>query len=298
MREQIYNLFIFLEDSKIKELGVFAHDANGTDKDKISLLKSSVDYDLPRAQRFPLDSSLTYSRYQAMERLGHHLELFEGVFQAVDAPRDPLVCVTCIVDGLPRIDEVTGIGAMQGEHLYSLVSVDYLEKYSTEEGFDMPRLLNDDYLLAIKLLYNKGYYVSCCKLIVSFIDTIAYLDIGDVPGNFERWLDEYADLKAIGIASSELWEFRNSLIHMTGLESRKVRKGRVRPISFYVGDLDKKPPVGDEKCFNLMELINEIASALERWTKTINSDRSKLETFVERYDLVVSDVRYASFPSE
>lgn len=53
---------------------------------------------------------------------------------------------------------------------------DYLESYTTSNGFDMPKLLNDDYFNAIKLLFNSDYYVSCIKLIVSFIDTVSYIE--------------------------------------------------------------------------------------------------------------------------
>ena len=41
--------------------------------------------------------------------------------------------------------------------------VDWLEKYTSEAGFDFSRLINDDYFLAIKLLYNNRYFVSCKK---------------------------------------------------------------------------------------------------------------------------------------
>lgn len=53
---------------------------------------------------------------------------------------------------------------------------DYLVKYTTPEGFDVPRLINDDFFLAIKLLFNSGLYVSASKLLLSFIDSIAYVE--------------------------------------------------------------------------------------------------------------------------
>ena len=60
------------------------------------------------------------------------------------------------------------------------------------------------------------------KLIASFIDTMAFLEYGDVPGNFVRWLDTYAKIPSLGIKSAQLWELRNSLVHMSNLDSQKV----------------------------------------------------------------------------
>jgi hypothetical protein len=45
------------------------------------------------------------------------------------------------------------------------MSVDYLPKYMTDEGFDFPRLL-----------FNHRHYVSAAKLLMTFIDKI-----GDSP---------------------------------------------------------------------------------------------------------------------
>ena len=123
---------------------------------------------------------------------------------------------------------------------------DYLSVYLTPDGFDMPRLLNDDFFLGIKLCWNHGRYVSTAKLLMSFLDTVAYLEYGDTPRNFQRWLDSYANLAAIGVTSEELWEFRNSLLHMTTLDFRKVTAGHVRRLTFYVAQ--SVPGSGSAAC--------------------------------------------------
>ena len=107
--------------------------------------------------------------------------------------------------------------------------IDYLTKYSTEDGFDLPRLLNDDFFVAIRLLFNNRCYVSAANLLMSFIDSIAFVEYGDCTGgsNFCRWLESYVDLQSIGITAEEIWEHRNSLVHMTNLDSRKVLSGKV-----------------------------------------------------------------------
>ncbi len=96
---------------------------------------------------------------------------------------------------------------------------DYLESYTTPDGFDMQRLLNDDYFNAIKLLFNSKYYVSCMKLIVSFVDTVSYLEFGDTPGAFVRWLKTYSAIDKLGITEQQLWEHRNSILHMSNVSA-------------------------------------------------------------------------------
>lgn len=106
----------------------------------------------------------------------------------------------------------------------------YLLEYMKPNGFDLPRLLNDDYFNAIRLLWNNKQYVSVMKLLLSFLDTVAYLDSGDTPGNFQKWLNNYADITSLDVTADELWELRNSLLHMTNSDSRKVARGEVRRI--------------------------------------------------------------------
>jgi hypothetical protein len=101
--------------------------------------------------------------------------------------------------------------------------------------FDVPQLINDDYFLAIKQLFNARHFVSAAKLLMSFIDTVGFIDAGDVRDGFSQWLDKYADLTSLGISPKELWEFRNGLLHMTNLRSRAVASGNTAPLIFYVG---------------------------------------------------------------
>jgi hypothetical protein len=49
--------------------------------------------------------------------------------------------------------------------------IDYSAKYLTDEGFDLPQLLNDDFFVAIKLLFNNRGYVSATKRLLSFVDS-------------------------------------------------------------------------------------------------------------------------------
>ena len=117
-------------------------------------------------------------------------------------------------------------------------NIDYFPSYIVNGRLDLPRLINDDFFLAIKICYNSGYYTSATKLLMCFIDTISYISFGTSSGkSFQEYLDRYCDLKKVGITSLELWEHRNGILHMTNLESRKITKGEVKRLISYVGTL-------------------------------------------------------------
>jgi len=271
--------------------------------------------DLKNAKKLPIPSKFSrsdasghpvlfhYEKYNAMVRLGRHLQLFEEIFQNLNAPDEPLLVITSIADGEIIINAMTELDSLRLSLFQNSritghgIMIDYLEHYTTDRGFDISNLINDDYFLSIKLLYNNRHYVSAAKLLFSFIDTIAYLEFGDISKNFQKWLDCYADLNSVGVNSSELWEMRNSLLHMTNPDSRQVLSGRVRRLVFYVGNLSESAPTEDEtaKYFSLNDLIDAIISALQRWFLSFNENRSKMEDFIIRYDRILSDTRYAVF---
>lgn len=171
---------------------------------------------------------------------------------------------------------------------------DWLVDYHTDAGFDLPRLLNDDCFLAIKLLLNNQHCVSAMKLLMSALDTIAYLEFGDTPGSFQAWLNAYADLSFLGATADELWELRNSLLHMTNLDSRKVSAGKIRRLMFYFGHLPNGFPTEDAraKYMSIWKLIECVDEAFAKYCESFNNNAAKFEIFVARYDKIVSDKRY------
>jgi hypothetical protein len=177
-------------------------------------------------------------------------------------------------------------------------SIDYLTRYMTPTGLDVPRLLNDDFFEAIRLLFNSRKFVSSLKLLLSFVDTMAFLETGESSGSsFQRWLDTYVDLSLVGATSQELWEHRNSLLHMTNLDSRRVASGRVRRLLSYVGELPVGVPAetADSKFFSFKRLISAIGEGVRKFLGQLNADPAKLKLFLERYDLIVSDHRQMVF---
>jgi hypothetical protein len=174
------------------------------------------------------------------------------------------------------------------------MSTDYFGKYFTSDGFDFPNLIHDDFMKPIKLLFNNEHYVSASKLLMTFIDSVGYVEYGESSKNpFIDWLNNYADLSTVGVTSAELWEQRNSLLHMSNLDSRKVVAGKEKRLFFYIGSLDGPPPIGDEtsKCYSFWHLILALGEACENWFKSYDRDRNKISGFIERYDLIASDSR-------
>lgn len=311
MKEKIFNCFIYTDGEKISQLGVATHEMEGSDEEKMEFLRRSVSNDSLIANKANVrsctigtsDGTFKYSSYMALVRTGRSMEVFEEFFSIYDAPENPICCITPIVNGEAKIDATHGltpfyVSSFEDHPKLGLGKMaDYLELYTTPDGFDMSRLLNDDYFNAIRLLFNEKHYVSCMKLIVSFIDTVSYLEFGDVSGGFTQWLKKYASLEKLGITEQQLWEHRNSVLHMSNLDSRKVLAGKEKRISFCVAKSGYVPNSNlDIQYFNLKDLIDEIAQGLAAWAKTLQESQNKMVIFIERYDRVISDARHAASP--
>lgn len=308
MKEKFFNCFLYTDGTEISQLGVAVHEMDGSDEEKMEFLRRSVHSDcliatLANVRSCSIGTSdgiFKYSSYMALVRSGRSLEIFEEFFARYDASANPLCCITPIVNGEPQIDIAQGhepfyVSSFEDHpKLGKGKMADYLEFYTTPDGFDMPRLLNDDYFNAIKLLFNSKYYVSCMKLIVSFIDTVSYLEFGDIPGGFVQWLKTYASIEKLGITEQQLWEHRNSVLHMSNLDSRKVLAGKEKRISFCIARSGYVPnPDLDTQYFNLKDLIDEIAQALAQWIHAFQENPDKMLIFIERYDRIISDSRNA-----
>ena len=170
----------------------------------------------------------------------------------------------------------------------------YLTKYVNNNEFNVPAMINDDFFEAIKLCFNAKKYISCAKLLVSFIDTIGFIKYGNDNRAFKKWLDDYVDLAKLGITSDELWEHRNSLLHMSTLESKKVLEGKFPILMAYVGRMPEGVELPDGyKGYNLNELIGEITKGISRFIEDFIA--AEPELFMSRYDLILSDHRYDEY---
>lgn len=300
--ERIFNIFVYFDDGLARHYGVRHHRRTGSDDAKCEHLRVHVDGDHPLAQRFSLPRSFTAEQWLAAQRVGDVLQYFEDALTLYRASPSPVFCLTSIVDGMPKIDRTIGPKSFRGNQVMASEIFgsfpDYLVEYVEADRLDLPRLINDDYFIAIRTLFNNRLYVSCTKLLMSCIDTLAFVEFGDQPGNFANWLDTYVTLTVHGINSEELWEFRNSVLHMTNLASRKVLSGNVSPIVPYVGTQPTLPAAspGSPKPLNLYGLIASVADGIGKWAESYNEDRDKFLAFVERYDLTISDSRMAWCP--
>lgn len=306
--EHIFNFFYFCTDRKVTAIGVRVHHVDGDDQQKVEFLKSmvesdSVDCELLDVPGLFLNSAgeLTQDDVFAMMRLGTALNLFDSYLnEKYPGICSPLYVLTPFNNGQQTIDISLEHGPMDLQALGVTNIQDYLIGYTSAEGFDLPRLLHDDFYHAIKLLYNNKLYVSHAKLMMSFIDSVGYLEFGDVPRGaenvFVRWLKNFSDVyNKLGVTPEELWEFRNSVLHMTNLDSKKVVNGNVRRLSILVSQRGTPARVeGGTVYFNLTDLIYVVQDALEKWFITYNQHPEKWTYFIQRYDKIVSDIRWAS----
>ncbi len=295
MSETIFNLFAYSDGRVITHIGIrdYPLAEEGSDDRNIAFLQQRCRFDHVDAYKARIVSpEITVGAFQAKHRLGTAIQMFSELLAMAGAPPSPLFVMTTIVDGEPWIDysyvghfdpiKVDGMGEAD----------DYLVHYTTPHGIDFIRMFDDDYFRAIKLLFNNKHLVSSVKLLMIFIDTMAFVEFGDRRDIFKEWLDRFVDLGDIELSSDELWELRNGVLHMSNLNSRAVRSGKVLRLVPCVGlgstELDLKRR---EKRFDLLRLINAVGAGVGKWMVSYNENPEKLETFVERYDTVISDAR-------
>ena len=121
MKEVAYNLFLFIDGDTVREVGIVSHRLGGRDDVKLANLRATARADFAAAKRFPVGPlhlpagavkpvpvGVNYDAYWAASQTGavNPLGIFEAALQSVSARRDPLFCITAVVNGVPRIDGV------------------------------------------------------------------------------------------------------------------------------------------------------------------------------------------------
>jgi len=308
MKERIFNLFVYSNFDIISQVGAVCHEIEGNDEEKLSFLKSRVNIDFDTAETFPIpanisttykglkQNSIDYNTFRDLSYKGEALMIFEDVFIKYNANKNPLVVVTPVRNGKIQIDGQESIKMAEKEFTGNIEiekQDDWLVGYLNKEGLHLDQLINDDFFEAIRILYNHNQYVSAMKLLMICIDTISYLESGDISGNFQNWINLYTKLFDLNITANELWEFRNSILHMTNLDSRKVKLNMEKRLMFYVSHPETKyQDENDEgKFFKFMDLLNCIALGISKWGETYNIEKSKINDLIARYDRIISDKR-------
>lgn len=301
--ETVYNLFAFIDDGEnYTKIGCRSHKVGGDDAYKYEYLMSNVDSDVEKCIVKDLESPIRKAENDSYERLYGTSKALLQSFKIFHLPDDALVTFTPVMGGKPcfqiSIDknedslekrrELMGVEGKQ---------VDWLTHYRKGGVIDISALIDDDFYKAIRLTYRSGLYLSSMKLLVSCIDSLAYIEYGTRDA-FKRWLEEYANLAEIGITPAELWELRNGILHMSNLNASRVEQGDVNRVSFCVG-------ISDAPFFHMREgihyfefkkLIEIHSNAISKWIDTYNMTPEKFELFVERYDVMLSDSRLFYHP--
>lgn len=296
MSEKIFNILLPFDHERCNHALYVVHEFTGDDEAGIRFLQERVDADLKVATRIDLGRTFTRMEYYSHCRLGRGHELYDEIFEQESAGGTPLFVTTLVVDGQVMVNETSHHHNsniyLTPQSIGDAKMDDWLIKYMKGDGIDLPQLIHDDFFIDIQLTFNKRLYVSAAKLLVSCIDSVAYIEFGDERGfqPFIKWLSTYADLSPAGVTPEELWELRNSLLHMTNLSSRKVIEKKVRRISIRVGGKGETDADGTY-FFDFLELVRAFQGALGRWIESYNQDRKKFVKFVERYDETISDSR-------
>ena len=284
------NIFVYGAGEYFDEIGysLYLLPAGMTEARKFEMLREQVetDFNLPARHRLSRRMSAE-DLYGTMRREPWNLEQVGNIIAS-----GVRYCVTPVVNGRPRTDETV-------ETLNGYAVDDYLAMYRANNGFiDLTSLIDSDFVEPIRHLFKAQLYVAATKLAMSMIDTLGFIEFGPQKGVFQRWLKTYADFSGLNVSAEELWELRNSLVHMTNLASRNVESGRVEALTFVIAgaDIDTPERLGDMKVLHLTRLLAvTLPNAIGQWVRTYYGDKKKQNLFVGRYDTIVSESRIKSF---
>lgn len=127
MKEKCSNVFVYVNgpNERVTEFGVVVHELDGSDSRKMRHLQLSVADDFAAARRFPvpkvfgleltdgtkLFGTIDWHAYRTLAARNQHMHIFEPAFQEIGAPHNPLMVVTAVVDGTPRVEAVVPVWA-------------------------------------------------------------------------------------------------------------------------------------------------------------------------------------------
>ena len=145
MNKPLVNIFVYGDGTHVHAVGWRAYEKVGTHEELTNFLQSRVRQDHRSAPRKDLEEPIPWRDFEAMDRLN---PIIGALAAAGIVGENPVYCVTHIVNGEVRVDDTfdaEGSGAVP----------DDLKVYSTEDRFDFPRLIHDDYFEAIHLLWKN-----------------------------------------------------------------------------------------------------------------------------------------------
>ena len=165
----------------------------------------------------------------------------------------------------------------------------YYEKYVKDGIFDITALINDDFVNAIRILWQAKHYNSALKLLLCLIDTMSFVSTGrSSPGNFKQWLSKFVDLQSIGVNADEIWEHRNAVLHLSTYESNKVRDGSIRKLVPFVGRRSL-PPSNEQTFYDMHALLVVVFAGLGKYLNIMDESEEMRRIFCDNYEKTVSD---------
>ena len=171
----------------------------------------------------------------------------------------------------------------------------HLEPYFVDGDLALIRLVHDDFCLAIKSTFNARHFTSSLKLLLSFVDTMSFLYSGSSKTDeFKKWVDRFIDLSPVGITAEELWQHRNRLLHISGYESDKVKKGQFKMLIPFVGPGEPRLD-GGTKYYPLQLLIHNTMLGVAACCEEVNASEDKLLAFLGSYEKTISDSHFARY---
>ncbi len=104
MLEKIANIYIIINNDSVVEFRAIAYEMEGGDDTKINFLKGKAKDDFKGAFHFdaPQDKNgafLKYKKFARLEQHGLQYSLFEEIFEKLELPERPIICVTPVVEG-------------------------------------------------------------------------------------------------------------------------------------------------------------------------------------------------------
>ena len=102
--ETILNIYLIINNNYVEGFKAKAYEHDGDDTSKIQFLKENARNDFVSAYVFDAPQNkrggfMKYRQFSKLESQGLQFDLFEEIFQKFNAPAQPLVCVTPVVNG-------------------------------------------------------------------------------------------------------------------------------------------------------------------------------------------------------
>ena len=141
------------------------------------------------------------------------------------------------------------------------------------------------------ITFKSGLYISSLKLLLSAVDTMAFLVTGNNDSkDFKEWLNKYVDLSTVGINADELWEHKNALLHRTTLNSLKVGKDKIVRLFPSKESIESpRAPLNNSKIYSIDKLWLALTEGFDKFIKDIESNKELKRVIESNWKKIVYD---------